>query len=230
MPEVTFIISMSVFFLVILLIIIFWYPVDKKVKKRKRKLVQEKPQKDWQAIGLRLEKQALFLRNEIANLQKKQMVRDKELEQLKGKNIKLQEKLSNEKKWREKEQNFIDKENLNTRRIKEDFLKAERNLAEAHSLKLRLEREVMELKQEVKEVNGQKKELSAEFRALDANFKSCQKELIEQKKINTELSRKTNETKWIARAEYDKVQRLLKIKEKEMARFLREQDPKKAVD
>jgi len=95
----------------------------KKKKGSKRKHIHEAPEKDWEQIALRLERQVQTVKMDIINLEKKDTLLNKHLVTENVKNKKLQEKLLQERGWQEKEKQDNEKMIKENRNIKKELTK-----------------------------------------------------------------------------------------------------------
>lgn len=208
--------------ILVLLIVIFLLPAEKGSKpKRPKKEEPTEKEKELEAKILRLEKHIQTLKTEIEALQNQQRAKEKELAAEQGKNRHLQEKLAQEKSWREKEQETIDKRSREMIQFKQEHLKLEKDFEGEHSLRLRLEHESKDLKRDLDQVNAERRALSTKVLGLESSLGEHKKELEELKKLNAKLKEKNEAVMWVAKSEYDKLGSLLKEKEKELERLQR---------
>jgi len=129
----------GIVFITILLAAIFLIPVDEKSKKRKKKS-QDDPSvelKGFEQKVLRLEKYIQSLRGEIPDYQKKEKDNDKQLIVERVKVKKLQEKLTQERQWHEKEQTGIDKRGKECQQLKAELMDVQESFSKAHSANLK---------------------------------------------------------------------------------------------
>ncbi len=223
MSAFSFLIALVVFLTAVTLGVLFWFPGDsKKSRRRERKVAPTEDDQQWELTVSRLEKHIVTLRNQIADSERREKQGAKDLQQEKQRNRQLQEKLAQEKSWREKEQSSVDKTLAEEEQLKKDLLKSERELEEEHALRLRQERELTELKWEHDSLNSEKKSFLAKLANLEATLEQYKKEVSELRKANAQLSKETKEINWIAKSEYDKLEMLFKQKEKELERMKRE--------
>ena len=107
------------------------------------------------------------------------------------------------------------------RQLKENLTKVENELDGEYALRLKSERELKEMSQSFESLEKERRDVAAKLLKAEAEAESFRKALSEQKKINAELAKKNEETGWVAKAEYEKLERLLKEKEKEIERLAR---------
>ena len=137
---------------------------------------------------------------------------------------KLQEKLSQERQWYKKEQNAADKKGEEAFELKAELVKIQENFAKEHAINIRLQRELKESNQQIDGLRAQCREVDGENIRLKTKMEVDQKEMAQLKKKVVELSKKEEDTQWIAKSEYERVTRLLSQKEKELQRMIRERE------
>jgi len=220
-----FMIVAGIVFIFIFLVVLFFLPTsEKKSKKRKIKNEQngESVQKDWKEAHQRSEKHIGSLRNEIEKFKREKKDQEKNILVEKTKIEMLQEKLSQERGWHEKEHTTIDKRTQELQELSKELLKSQESLSKEHGLNLKLEREIKELKRDLVALNDERRKREAENAQLKAEGESQRQDMVELKKDNARLKKKNEDTTWIAKSEYTKLERLLKQKEKEIERIERE--------
>ncbi len=216
------IIGLIVFFAVQFILVLYVFPSTKNEKKKKVPLKPIEENKDHLELIARLEKHIQSLKQEIVSWQHKEIVFDKQLTIEKAKVSKLQEKLSQEKGWLEKEEQAIDKKSKDVNRLKEELIALQEIFSKEHAENLRLQRQNNDAKTEIEGLHQNRRSLELELAQLNTNFQSISSEAKEFKMKNLELKRKQEDTQWIAKSEYDKVYRQLQEKEKELERIKRE--------
>lgn len=203
-----------VFVIVAILMISAMSPNTVAQKRRKKELPREQEGKDWEQVAVKLEKHILSLRAELEKQKNQEKRILKELDFEKDKNIKLQEKLQQEKEWLTKEQESITKWDHEARELKQNLLKAQDDLEKEHFTMLKLEQQLKEMKQDLEAVSKEKRELSLKMMKLESELEYYRKELAQQKKINQELTKENDEANWVAKSEYDRVVKLLQERER----------------
>ncbi len=213
-----FYIFAAVIFILIFLSILFFIPIDKRnlLKKKGGDLGNLSENKDWKEVSLKLERHIYNLRQEIEHLQKGARALEKELKIEKDKYAKLQEKLSQERGWQKKEEEDIERKTKEWLQQKEDLKTAEGNLEQEHRDRLRLERELEEIKTEALQANEGKRTLEIQIAKLNAQIEYYRKEMLQLREINAKLSQREEETTFIAKSEYAKLEQQLKQKDKEL--------------
>lgn len=206
----------------ILLGILFLIPTEKTayrhIYKRSAVPVPEES-KDWQAVSLKLEKHVLELRRQIDAQQKREKHLQRELAVEHDKYVKLQEKLSQERDWQKKEKDGVDRRNTEIIQLQKDRQEIEQNLEKEHSRRLMLEREMREAKDSMTAANDLKNSLEVQIAKLQAHVDKFRAEINELKQENLKLSKKHDETTFVAKSEYERVEKLLKDTQKEFAEF-----------
>jgi len=213
----------GIFIIVALAVIYFFFP-DQPISFQKRKKVPKATpvdNKNWEEINRKLEKHILSLREEIEKLKIIERNLSRDLAMEKEKNTRLQEKLFQEKKWLEKEKDTMGKATEELKSFKENLMKAQNDHEKEHSLNLKYEREFKELKKESEDLEKQRRDVAAKLMQAESELAVYKKQLSEQKHLNLELKKETSEVQWIARSEYEKVEKLLKEKEKELQNLKR---------
>ena len=222
--SVELLVIIGIIFISILLAVVFLIPGEKKRKKKKGK-VQEQPvvdEKDWEQKISRLEKHIHSLRDQILDLQKGEKETEKQLMVERVKVNKFQEKLSQERQWHEKEQGSIDKKGRDFQELKVELIDIQESYSKAHSANLRFEHQVKELQDQLDLLNERRRAIEEENTQLTAKIKNDQQKMAQLKKENIQLKKKKEDVNWIAQTEYQRVEKLLKEKEKELDRVTRE--------
>lgn len=223
MMNIHFIASAGLILIFITLIVLFLMPpAGQDQKKKKAKAEEEIQHKDWEAAARKLERHIYALRNDIAEFQKKERHGEKELTAAREENKKLKEKLELEDSWHKKEQDEIDKRAKDITHLKEGVRKAEQNLEREHSERLRFEREFKETKQAFEGSDSQRKAAELEIMGLKSQLKNFKEELTALKRENAELKRQKEDTTFVAKSDYDSLEKQLWAKEKEFDRVMRE--------
>jgi chromosome segregation ATPase len=214
--------TIGIIFIILLLMVLFFTPTQEKSKKKERPVEQQKKEQDWQATALKLERHILGLREEISVSEKKQKTMEKQIAALTAENKKLTDKINLEEGWHAKEQAEIDKRAKEISQLKEDIRRSETSLETEHAQRLRFERESKEIKQSFDSADDQRKKLDLEVLGLKAKLKVTQDELAILKRENTELKRQKEDTTFVAKSDFDDLDRRFKAKEKEFDRVVRE--------
>ncbi len=222
MATIDIIIGIGIGFIVLLLVVLFLLPTEGRRKKKKRpQKGEQQKQRDWEGIAGRLETQTQTLRQEIIKFQKNQEDLAKRILVEKAKTKKLQEKLTQERGWQEKESSAGNKKAKEFKQLKEELVKLQESFGKEHVENLRFERECKEVKHTNENLVQQKKTLEAEQRNLETRIEEYRKQIVHLKKDNAILSKKQNDAMWVTKISYDRIARLLKEKEKELERVSR---------
>ena len=211
----------GIIFVVLILGVVLLMPTEYRRRKKKRQAEKtpEEEIKEWQSACLKLEKHVHALRQDVDSLQKKEKLLEKDLLLHKEKNKKLQEKISQERGWQEKEQADIEKKTKDIQMLKEDLKKSEQGLEKEHSQRILLEREAKEIKENmVKEIEA-KRSAESQVLKLRAQADAYRQEISELRASNEKLSQKHEEKTFVAKSEYEKLEQLLQEKEKEIEKL-----------
>ena len=217
----------GVIFVLILLAILFLIPSDKKKSpsKKAQRSPTEEEKKDWQAVSIKLEKHIHTLRHEIEEGERQRRTLEHESTIQKEKYVKLQEKLTQERGWQEKEQQDIDKKNKEILRTKEELKKLEENIEKEHRQRLEYERQFKDIKFEFATLEETKRSLDKELTILQGQAEGARREITELRAANQKLSQKQDDAAWVAKTDYIKLEKRLEDALKEVER-LRKSFPK----
>ena len=138
------------------------------------------------------------------------------------KNTRLQEKLSQEKSWMAKEEESIEKKGSEIRELKDSLLKTQQDFDNEYALRLRLEKQLKDAKSDFDALQNEKREFMIQSKQFEGEVECLKKELAQQKKINAEIKKENDEAQWVAKSEFDRIEKLLKEKEKELERISRD--------
>lgn len=223
---VEILLAIGVLLILVLLGTIFLLPVEKKEKKKKKRLLEESQQQkqELKQKVSKLTKHIRLMRERILTSQKKQKGHDRVLMVEKVKIKKLQEKLSQEREWHKKEENVDDKKGTELRQVKKELGKVQESSSKEHALTIRLERELKGLKGENDSLTEHRRSIEMENARLKGKGEEDRKQVVQLKSQVAELSKKEEDSQWIAKLEYERVARLLEEKKKELHRMEREQE------
>jgi chromosome segregation ATPase len=213
---------------VALFILVFSFSGEKgKLKRRRGKAVKEieAPKKDWEETAMRLEKRVQSLKGEAALSQKREKDLEYQITVEKVKVKKLQEKLSQEREWHQKEQAVLDNKGKEFARVKEELNKSQEAFSREHMENLRQKAGIQELKEQIESLNGQRRAAEAESAHLKARLEIQRREMAQLKAEYMELKKKKEDTVWVVKSDYERIERLLREKEKEIERIQRESKP-----
>jgi len=224
--SIELLVIIGIIFISILLGVIFLIPGERKKKKEKKrkKEIDNQPSENEKILELkisRLEKHIQSLHNEILDLQKRDKDHEKQAMVQNVKVKKLQEKISQERQWHEKEQSGIDKKGKEFQKLKTELIDVQEGYSKAHSSNLRFEYQMKELQGQVDSLNEQRRTVEEENVQLTAKNKNDKQEIAHLKSENVKLAKKNENVDWVAKTEYQRVEKLLKEKEKELDRVAR---------
>ncbi len=213
-------VGMGIVFIVVLLGIVIFLPGgQQKTKIKKQSTDPPQEQKDWAATSVRLEKHIYNLREEIAGLQKEIKNKDKELLAAKENLKKTQERIEKQSGWLQKEQQDIDKGHKELAHYKAELGKTEQRLEKEHAQRLSFEHELREAKSTIDSSTEIRRQLEGKIIQLEGQFAHFKKKSEELEEVNANLTQKHEETDWISKSEYVKVEKALKQKEQELEKF-----------
>jgi chromosome segregation ATPase len=208
-----------------LLALLLLLPTERVYRKMPKKTVpkaEESQGKDWQEVSLRLERHIQGLRKEVQDGRRREKELEREMSVQKEKHAKLQEKLSQERGWQEKEQGSAEKRSREVLTLKAEIKNLEESVEKEHIETLRMAREILEFKDSLAAATDVRRSLEVQIAKLKTDSENDRKELRDLREANAKLSRKQDEDIWVAKAEYIKIETELKNKERELAK-LREQ-------
>jgi chromosome segregation ATPase len=214
--------------------ILLLMPAEKARQARRRKDEQIKadPAKDWEANSLHLERHIQALRRDIETYQKTERTLTRDLEVQKEKYHKLQEKLTQERDWKKREDDELEKKTREIATLKTSLRTTEDDLNATHSERLRFERELREVKGELESVIAARRNFELQVQKLEAETESQRKQIKDLKWESSQLSNKLADKKeaesWVPKDEFEKLQVELRHKDKELAR-LKEQFKKELL-
>jgi hypothetical protein len=202
------------------------YKSNKKRKKKRRKVKEEV---NFEEKYLLLEKKfghsermTASLRKKIEERDKKEEVFDKQLVLEKAKCAKLQEKLKQERGWQEKEEDSSSRRDQQLKEFKSGLKEMQTNYSDAHVKNLKFERELKEQKLKVKTAVEERRNIESAKAKVDTQLKAMRQELAHVQKDFLNLKKEHDDINWIAKSEYDRVDKALKEKEKQVERLSRQ--------
>jgi len=210
--------------IVLLLLEVLLMPQGKRRKPKKKKMPVESQEnnKDFEEVIQRRDRLIRSLKQNIAALEKEKSEMDKQFVIEKAKTKKFQEKLSQERGWHEKEQDSVNKKNKEFQQLKQEFSRLQDNFSKEHVVNLKLDHNVKDLSLEIDSLKETRRSLESENNELNMKTTIYRSEIAHLKKDVAVLTKKKDDTAWIAKSEYIKVEKLLKEKEKELERVERE--------
>lgn len=212
----------AVILILLLAGVLYLLPSEKMSKKKWKRLVEkagEDTQKDWREACLKMEKHIHALRGQIEQGKVREKNFEKEVLIQKTKNKKMQEKLSQERGWQEKELTEVEKRTDAMVRLRQDLQTAEQDLHKEHGDRLRLERELKEIKESLATANNVQRSLETQIAKGQAQAENDRKEIMNLRVDNAKLSKQHDEVTWIAKSEYVKLEKQLRQIEQDFAKF-----------
>lgn len=195
------------------------YTPDRRRAKRRRKPEKPQEQKDWKQISLRLEKHIQDLRKENVEFQKRIRVLEKQEEVYKGRYAEIQDRLQREKIWQKKEEEDLTKKNRQMKQYQEEVRQLEQRMEQEHAELIILRRSEAELKDTVERLEHQIKYLQGESQKAQAQADGYRKEMMELRSQNARLSKKHEDTQWIAKSVHLKLKEELRQVKNDLERL-----------
>jgi len=223
--SIEYLVTIGIIFISVLLVIVFLSPGERK-KRVKKDISQPDSsdiQQDLQQQIARLEKKIQHHKDTIVELQKNEKNNEKLLMVERVKVKKLQEKLSQERQWHTKEQDSIDKRGKEVQQLKRELLSVQESFSKEHAANIRLEHKVRELEEQNKALNEMRRSIERENAEFKAKMENNRREISDLKRENKQLIKKKEDVNWIAKEEYERVEKLLKEKEKQLERMNRKE-------
>jgi len=223
MPSIDLFALLGVVFIIILLIVLFFTPTD-KAKSRGKRLRRDRPGeqgKDWRAASLRLEKHVYALRREIENGRNQCRHLERDLLVQKEKVKLSQNKLSQERDWQKKDRVDQEKKGQGILDLKKELKRAEQNVVKEHGQCLKLERELKDTQAEFSKVQEGQRALEIQLARLRAEHEQKDQKMRELQAENKRLNKKHDEATFVAKTDYEKLEKQLKDTEREFADFKR---------
>ena len=169
-----------------------------------------------------MERHIQALRKELIISQNRENDLERDIVIQKEKYKRMQEKLSQERGWQKKEKSDTEKKGHEIVQLKNNLKTAEQNLSHEHGMRLKNEREVKELKREVGTAVEQKRQVEIQLAKAKDLADDYRKEILELKESNRVLSKKHDDTTWIAKSEYIKLEKQFKKVQGELADLKRQ--------
>ncbi len=173
-------------------------------------LYPKTPEKDWNAIAERWEKNNNGLLGDLEKIKMREKALLKECEENKAQNKELMDKLGLEKGWREKEQANSDKARQHEKDLKDQIIRTEKDLEREHSQRLSAERELQELKIKHDAAVEERRLLTTKSASLETTVSQLTAEIKKLRLDNDELKKKREDIQWVAKSEYDELVRKFK--------------------
>ncbi|MBF0387111.1 MAG: hypothetical protein HQL20_04560 [Candidatus Omnitrophica bacterium] len=190
------------------LLILAWQIPEaiEKEKKKRLRAVPPPPPKEWQAIAERFEKRVKLMEAEAQTFQVQLREKDKQSAQVSASLAGMKKQLDQEKAWREKEEAEMQKEKRQERALQEDLLRTRQALNSESTEKIKLEHELKSLRQAREELSGTGRGLATRVLELERQQESSLKELRQLREENARLSKKKEDTEWVAKSDYKQLE------------------------
>ena len=224
MPSIDLFAVLGIIFIIILLGVLLLIPTEKmgSLRRKRRRKNEGEDQKDWQAVSLKLERHIYALRREIESGQNRIKELEREILLQNEKSKRLREKLSQERGWKDKEASDLEKKSQEIIHLKLDLKKAEQSLEKEHGQRLKAERGLKEAKDNLSETIAKQRELEIEIARQKTQMDKLHSELSNLREENIKLSKKHDEATFIAKSEYEKLEKMFKEKDHELQDFKRQ--------
>jgi len=224
MPTKDLLILLGVFVAIIFAVLVFFFPAEEKRRKKKRKKLQDqelsKTEKKWQETAFALRERIQRFKQEIERRDQEEKKILQSLKEERDKNAKMEDKLKREKKWFSEQEANLNRRTKEMRQVKMDLVRAQTEREKEYSLRLAAEREKKDFKKDLDDVNKEKKDLILKITNLEFVIRTQKEEIADYKKANQELTKKKEEgSQWIAKSEFEKIEKALKEKEAEIEKL-----------
>jgi len=216
------VITVGIVLILILLVVIFLIPTDGRRGKEKRRRGSPEDNKDWKAAALSLEKFIHSQKKQIESLERNNKALDKRETMEKYINKKLHEKLQREKEWHKKNEVNVGRKSKDLLELKNELVSVQENSAKEYALNLELKKKYQDIEGKLSLLQSERRAAEIEQAQSNTKIQKYRMEIAQLKKENAELTKKEDGTTWIAKSEYAKLKNLLKEKEVELQRVIRE--------
>jgi len=181
---------------------------------------QKKPRQDEKEVLIsHLKSQVSVLNEELDKSRAESAAVKNELEILKKSESELKQELSRRKQWEERELTELEKVKKENAFLKEKLISKDKELEEEFSRNFNLDKELKEKKQKLELLEKDNRNMVETIRDLKAQISGYSREIEEQKKVIAELKKKTEESEWISKKEYNQLKRRLEEKEAELKKL-----------
>ena len=211
--------AMIAIVLVAVMGVLFLIPTEHSKRRRRKSRRADPEHKDWKGLSLKLEKHIYALRRDVEQRIKQELILEKELTLQKEKYGKLQDKLSQERKWQTKDKSEKEKKTGEILRLTKDLKEAETHLTKEHGERLRLERELKEAEEKTAQAKDQRLAAESELAKKKARCEELRKEIKDLREVNSKLSKKSDEASFVAKSEFIRIEKKLKEVQKELEIF-----------
>jgi len=205
----------------ILLGVLLLIPSEKRLRKKKRNSAKKGSDsaKDWKDAALKLERHIHALRQEISVLQKRDQASERKSLVQEHKYEKLKQKIAHQKGWKEKEGVDLEKKTNEVIQLRTDLKQTEHHLQSEHGQRLKLERAVKSLEGEVEQLTERNQSQDQELDKSRIQNDEYRKQVNELKAETAHLKKEKVDTTFVARSDFEKVERELKVSLRELERL-----------
>ena len=105
--------------------------------------------------------------------------------------------------------------------------KLQETYSDERSRNIRFEREIQEFKGQLTELQDAKRGLELQITNLNAQIRDKSGEISQLKRENVELTKKQTDTQWIAKSEYEQLEKKYQEKDKDFQRIMRQIEKEK---
>ncbi len=186
---------------------------DKQKQKRKAlRPLEEKEQKNWKEVCLRMEHHVVVLRKESLTWQKRVRVLEREADVYKKKCDDLTEKLDRERGWQKKETQDVDTKNKRIQQLETELRAVEKKMEDEHAELIVLRRENTMIKGTAEKEAEEIRAIQLEMQKVQAQSDVYRKDILDLRADNKKLSQKHEDVQWIAKSVHLKVKEELRQK------------------
>jgi len=218
------IIVFSILCVVVFIVFAIFFPAEENRKRKKKRPEEPEEQisseeKKWQEAAFRLKEYVTRYKQEINDLKKEEQKLKERIKEEEQKGQKFEEKLKREKQWLTEQESSLDRRTKEMRQFKMELTKAESDREHEYSLRLASDREKKDIQSDLEKMTKEKNDLVLKVTNLEFTLRTQKEEIVELRKANAVLQKKKDEEQWIAKSEFDKLEQLLKQKDKEIQKL-----------
>lgn len=183
-------------------------------KKKKKRDPEQMPKtvddKDWIQETKRLERQLNGAHKKIESLEQQIAQKDAKIDLQNKQAEDLLKKLSQEKSWREKEEDFTHKSREREKNVHLRLKQIQQELSDKESSFILQERELRHYKKEHSDLTNKNRQLETKVMRFEEALSKKESELRDCRRENRDLSKKKEAEVWVAKEEYELLQEKLK--------------------
>ena len=170
------------------------------------------PPEDLKINNLKQVEEIASLSEKLRNVKAGYNKLEAELLEAKKNEASAQEELKKVNQWIEKQQASEGSSLKENQLLKEQLVKKDQECEKEFSANLSLKKEFQALKEQLDGLQKEKSLIEERFRVSEALNKSCNEELKKKDEELAILKKKTEETEWVSKKEYDKLKEQLEKK------------------